>query len=112
MESKLGYRIDLSDFWNRMLSGEISFSMGAEFVAQRLRSHLHQLNSDAVDFQIYGLQELSHLVIQSEELQSSIKNGTLNYAECRSKFSDLMTKLETWANTAVGKHARSEVKIY
>lgn len=112
MESKMGYRLDFSDFWNRMLSGEISFSLGTEFVAQRLRLHQHQLTSDNVDSAKYDVQEFSHLVIQFEELHKIIVDGSRNYVDCRNEFSNLMTKLESWANTAVDKHTRTEIKIY
>ena len=112
MESTMGYRLDFSDFWNKMLTGEISFSLGTEFVAQRLRSHLHTLNSDGVNFESYGLQEFSHLVIQFEELHDTIIKGSRNYADCRNEFSNLMTLLETWASTLADSRIRTEIKIY
>lgn len=112
MSKKLSYRIDLSDFWNKMLSGEVSFLMGAELVAQRVHSHIFLLKNDNVDIIKYQIEDLTQLAIKFEELAKNIKNGQLNYSEGRDNFSNLMLLLDNWSKKEVQGKVRTEIILY
>ena len=92
---KKSYIIDFSDFWDKMVSGEISFLTGLENLAQKLHSHLYILKNNS--FNENEHMNLTKLVIVLQELIISLQTNQKSYNDIRSKFETFNNYLVDWS---------------